>query len=349
MKGELRIPRSALSLLVVFAGGLAAQAVGFRLPNQDPDAIARGNAFAATADNPSAIYYNPAGITQLEGQNIRAGIYLVSPGVDYDSPSGAKATVNSDFKPVPQLYYTATLQELPLSFGLGVYAPNGLSLDWGENTPFRTVAQKGDLKYITINPVVAWSIRPALSIAIGPTINYSDASFERGIGLLPDDKFRVTGNGWDYGFNAGIRWQPLDKLAFGVSYRYATTIEYQGTAETTPSPPFPGPTSATSSIKFPQFVVGGISFRPTETWNLEFDLDWTDWDSVKQIPIHGTAFADTVLPLNYRSSFMYEFGVTHLFGKGFFASIGYLYSENSSPDKDFNPIIPDSDLHLGSI
>ena len=40
-----------------------ARADGFRLPNQDPEAIARGNAFTATADNPSAIYYNPAGIT----------------------------------------------------------------------------------------------------------------------------------------------------------------------------------------------------------------------------------------------------------------------------------------------
>src|SRR6266576_5722952 len=54
---------------------ISAKAVGFRLPNQDPEAIARGNAFVATADNPSAIYYNPAGITQLEGNNLRAGIY----------------------------------------------------------------------------------------------------------------------------------------------------------------------------------------------------------------------------------------------------------------------------------
>src|SRR5947207_3345244 len=45
-------------------------AVGFRMPNQDPEGIARGNAFVATADNPSAIYYNPAGITQLEGDQL---------------------------------------------------------------------------------------------------------------------------------------------------------------------------------------------------------------------------------------------------------------------------------------
>jgi hypothetical protein len=34
---------------------------GFRLPNQNPEAIARGNAFVATADNPGD-HYNPAGI-----------------------------------------------------------------------------------------------------------------------------------------------------------------------------------------------------------------------------------------------------------------------------------------------
>jgi long-subunit fatty acid transport protein len=46
---------------------------------------------------------------------------------------------------------------------------------------------------------------------------------------------------------------------------------------------------------------------------------------------------------------MYEVGATRQLGKGFFLSAGYFYSENSSPDKDFNPIIPDANLHLGSI
>src|SRR5258705_12987770 len=63
--------RLAVILLALWPG--LAGAVGYRLPNQDPEAIARGNAYVATADNPSAIYYNPAGITQLEGQSVRAG------------------------------------------------------------------------------------------------------------------------------------------------------------------------------------------------------------------------------------------------------------------------------------
>ena len=74
---------SAALAASLLAAAPASRAVGFRLPNQDPEGIARGNAFAATADNPSAIYYNPAGITQLQGQQARVGLYAISTGVDY--------------------------------------------------------------------------------------------------------------------------------------------------------------------------------------------------------------------------------------------------------------------------
>ncbi len=237
---------------------LAAHAVGYRMPNQDPEAIARGNAFVATADNPSAIYYNPAGITQLQGNNVEAGLYVVTGGYTYESPAGVKVDAKSQFVPVPQLYYAFSPENLPLSFGLGVYAPYGLSLDWGQNTPFRTVAEKGALTYLTINPVVAWKILPTLSVAAGPTINYSSADFTQGIGFVPNDTFRLQGDGWDYGFNAGGRWQPIVKLAFGINYRSTTTVDYNGTGETIIPGIFSGTTPANASIKFPQFVVGDV-------------------------------------------------------------------------------------------
>jgi long-chain fatty acid transport protein len=330
----------------------SASAVGFRLPNQDPEGIARGDAFAATADNPSAIYYNPAGITQLEGLQVRAGLYLISADTSFTSPSGAKAQTDTSVQPVPQLYGVYTLKDLPLSFGLGVYAPYGLALDWGDQNPFRTMAERGRLLYACANPVVAWRIIPSLSVAVGPTINYSQASFKQGFSQFnPNDWFHFKGDDTAFGFNAGVRWQPLPQLAFGLNYRSATTEDYHGTTETGPSAPFPyfpaTPTSA--SIHFPQYVAAGVSFRPTENWNFEFDLDWTDWDSVKQIVFKGTPLGDIPFVLNYQSSFMYEFGITRQLGKGYFASVGYLYSENSSPDQNFNPLIPDSNLQLGSI
>jgi long-chain fatty acid transport protein len=333
---------------IVLPGKL--NAVGFRLPNQDPEAIARGNAFAATADDPSAIYYNPAGITQLEGQNLRAGIYAVSAGIKYSSPNG-NATANSDLQPVPQVYYADSFTNIPISIGLGIYAPYGLGLNWGNNTPFNTIGESGKVMYLCFNPIVAWRVTKTLSIGGGPTINYSQATLDQAIPVIGGQS-QITGDGADVGFNVGILWQPHPKWSFGVNYRSATTINYKGTATQSGSPfsPFfPSSTASSAAIRYPQYIVGGISFRPTPDWNLEFDLDWTDWHSVKQINVLNTPFGNQTILLNYRSSFMYEFGVTRQLGNGWFASVGYFYSENSSPDANFNPLIPDADLQLGGI
>src|SRR5664280_3773860 len=64
-------------------------ATGFRLPDQDAFATARGEAFVATADNPSAIFYNPAGITQLDGSNVRGGIYGIYLDPSYRRPGSS--------------------------------------------------------------------------------------------------------------------------------------------------------------------------------------------------------------------------------------------------------------------
>lgn len=329
--------------------------VGFRVPNQDPEAVARANAYVATADNPSAIYYNPAGLRQLDGQNVRVGVYAVSLGIDYKK-DGQTYHGNSDLQAMPELYYAYSLPELPLTVGLGAYTPYGLGMDWGNRTPFATEAEKAQLTYLCINPVVAYSILTNLSVGVGPTLNYSYADIRQGVDLHPysatDGQFHLKGDGWAYGFNAGVQWQPHPKWSLGLNYRSVTTVRYEGPTDISPAwvtAPNPNETSANASIRFPQFVVGGVSYRPTPDWNIEFDLDWTDWDSLNQVVMNHTPVGQRVWPMNYRSSFMYELGVTRQLPKGFFASAGYFFSENSIPDQTFNPIIPDTYLHVGSI
>ena len=100
-----------ISLYSFALSGLS-HAVGFRLPNQDADGIARGNAFVATADNPSAIYYNPAGITQLEGQQLSLGLYNISTDVDYSGALG-KAETKRAVQVVPQLHFVYSPEDSP--------------------------------------------------------------------------------------------------------------------------------------------------------------------------------------------------------------------------------------------
>src|SRR5215208_5228482 len=75
--------------LLVLALGLvlptAGYALGIRLFDHDAFATARGDAFVATADNPSAIYYTPAGIPQLQGHNSRAAVNMVNVRSSYET------------------------------------------------------------------------------------------------------------------------------------------------------------------------------------------------------------------------------------------------------------------------
>jgi long-chain fatty acid transport protein len=58
--------------------------------------------------------------------------------------------------------------------------------------------------------------------------------------------------------------------------------------------------------------------------------------------------ADT-LAFNWKPSWMLDFGVTRYLGDDWRISGGYMYSENSVPDGNFNPLIPDSDRHIFSL
>ena len=345
----------ALAIALAMASAESSRAVGFLLPNQDPEAIGRGDAFAATADNPSAIYYNPAGITQLPGMQVSLGVYAISAYSSYTATNGATAHTDPFPQFVPQVYATYGLKNLPLFFGLGVYAPYGLGISWGQDPQFSSMAQKGSLTYLTANPVVAWKVNKMLSVAVGGTVNYGDASFQNTLPTAefpPGYYFKFSGQAFAPGYTAGILFQPLPRWSFGINYHSGTVMRFDGKVDQT-FPFFPTSIYSSAKIDFPQTIVGGISFRPTPKWNLEFDLNWTQWSKLSQISINPSPYESMIpgpetVTLNFKNSFIYDFGVTRQLGKGYYASVGYIYSENSSPDGNFNPLIPDADLNLGN-
>ncbi|HEV2329050.1 MAG TPA: outer membrane protein transport protein [Verrucomicrobiae bacterium] len=335
-----RMNHYALAIALTLASAESSWAVGFLLPNQDPEAIGRGDAFTATADNPSAIYYNPAGITQLKGAQVSLGLYGISARTSYASPTGATAHTDANPQFVPQVYATYSFKDLPISAGLGVYAPYGLGVNWG-NPPFSPFAQKGKLVYLTANPVAAWQICKMLSVSAGPTFNYSEATFQ----VDPGEIVHFQGSDWDPGYAFGILFQPHPMWSFGVDYRSETSMNYSGTFGVWGSR---GVTTS-AEIHFPRTVLGGISFRPTPDWNLEFDLSWTQWSKVNEVTFQNSPFGVPYsLNFDYRDSFIYDFGVTRQLGKGYYASVGYIFSQKSNPNATYNPVDPDANLHLGN-
>lgn len=331
----------AVACPIAMTGKLAA--VAFRLPNQDPVAIARGNAFTATADNPSALYYNPAGITQLDGQHLSLGLYSISAGFEFRNGMGGTAEADRAFQFVPQIYYVNSPENSRFSYGVGVFAPYGLSVDYGRNTPFPTVAIEGELAFGTVNPTIAYQVNSKLSVGLGLALNYSDISFLQSAGPFGD--FYFEGDDVSVGFNLGVLWQPVEEWSFGLNYRSGTTMNYRGRSSITAL----GSSPTATTLDYPMNIGLGVSYRPTSDWNIEVGIDWTDWDVLDVPVLAGTPVGNVPFPFNYESSFMYQLGVTRKLSKGYFLSAGYIYSENSAPDANFTPLNPDSDLHLWSV
>jgi len=356
--------RNTLRLLVLMVSGalaMKASANGFLLPDQDAFATARGEAFVATADNPSAIYYNPAGITQLEGNDVRGGVYGIYLNPSYTPTNHTHTFHSSDnLAAVPQVFYTYTPTNMPLSFGLGVYAPFGGNMSWPQNTGFRSVAIDGSLTYLTINPVVAFKVLPSLSLGGGVMVNYVNMNMEQGLSRFQrplTNFFRFSGDGWSAGYNLGLLWQPIDQISIGATFRSEATVNLKGQTEFEDEP-LPGLYPATNrnahtDFTFPWTVVCGLSYRPTPKWNIEFDADYTDWSSFGSNTIHQAnppfpLRSNIPLILNWQPSWMYEFGVTRYFDSGWHASAGFVYNENSVPNAYYTPLAADMDRYFFS-
>ncbi len=347
---------------------VSAKATGFALPDQDAFATARGEAFAATADNPSAIYYNPAGLTQLKGNTLRAGIYGLYLNPTYEPPAGGQSYENTkSWHAVPQVFYARRAEKVPLGYGIGLFAPFGLSSEWPQDTGFRTVATEGCLKYFTINPAAAYELLPNLSLGAGVTFNYAEVDLRQGLfwPAQPLDEFKFAGDGWDVGYNLGLLWKAHEKVFIGISFRSSTSVDMKGKTTVQNAAPFPPDSpmiapfrvvqAASAEFPCPLKAIFGISYRPTPQWNFEFNADYTDWSqlgtiTVKQAgPIPEILPQDVPLVLNWRASWYYEFGGTRYFDNGWTVSAGYILNENSVPDAHYTPLVADLTRHFFSV
>jgi long-chain fatty acid transport protein len=335
----------SLASALTIAGTLACPhsifALGDLLPDQDAFATARGNAFVATADDNAAVFYNPAGITQLEGTRFSVGAYAIAYDSQYHSSTAGTVNGKTLLAALPQVFSS---MQLPygFTFGMGTYSPYGLRMEWPAGSSQALFGEEGEIDYVTLNPVLAYKICPTLSIAAGPTLAYSEADFKLNPGFI--DHFR--GRDTAAGFDAGILWHPLQQHSFGLKYNSATDMNYNGHATV---PPGPGSAAATANFHFPQTVSMGYSFRPTTNWNLEADADWSDWTGFKSVSIDPPSTFGQTFNFDWHPSWIFNFGATRYFGHNWRLSAGYMYVMNTIPDNTFNPVVPDSDRHIFSV
>lgn len=353
------IKKSLITMLIGLPSSVLGN--GFRLVSQDAFAAARGEAFVATADNASAVHYNPAGLTQLDGQNIRSGLYGLHFEPTFQAPAGAPNVgktyrIENQDAVAPQLYYAYGFQSVPVTLGIGVYSPNGASVTWPQDTGFRSVAIEGELTYLRVNPVVAVEIFPGFSLAGGVMVDYGDIGLEQG--LLRTETpftngFRFEGDDISVGYNLGLLWKINQQWSFGATYRSAVTLGFEGETEVEQQPVISRTTvPAEAEFEFPYTAVFGLSYRPTPKWNIEVNADFSNWSALDTVMIRQKevppfpVLQNIPVNLSFEDSWMYKVGATRYFDDGWYASAGYLFNQNSVSSEFYSPTVADLDRHF---
>lgn len=333
-------------------------ASGFYLYNQDIKAQAQASAFTAQADNPSAVYYNPAGMSQLDGTQVSANGRFVRLETEYESTLGATEDMQAEWAVVPAAYITSDLATEKWTFGLGLFAPFGLSTSWSDTGLFKYIATDTAFNMVDINPSVAYQLLPELSVGLGVDYyNVYSYTSELKQNLLiadADVELDVDGDGW--GFNLGALWKPHEQHSFGLTYRSRVDIEFSGdfTVDNIPiilGLPASISSNVTADLTLPSIVSGGYAFRPTDKLKLEADIYWVEWSTLDKVEIinDDTGILLSSTDKNWEDTWVFAIGGEYYLKEDLALRAGYFFAENAIPEGTFDPVVPDNDLHAFSV
>jgi long-chain fatty acid transport protein len=336
--------------VAIVAGLLAAQtgawALGFRNPDQGARATGQGEAFAAQADDASAIYYNPAGLTQVKGTQFTSGSYFSFPNVNFHLDGGGSVEASEKMVMLPHAYVATDLGTERWRFGLGVNVPFGNKVNYGLTSPFQYLVTRGEMAVFNISPSVAYRFNDQLSLGVGLNIYAGSTKVQQN---SPMGLFQFDGSGVGVGGTIGLLWKPSDQHSVGLVYRTPFRVTFEGDAVVDFGQGVIGG-DAKVTLPFPQTVTVGYAFRPTPKLKLEADIEWTDWSTLNTVALVAPSLPFPVPPtsFNWRSSFFYEFGAEYRCNDQWTVRGGYIFSENTVPDSPPNPTVPDSDRHVFS-
>lgn len=280
MVNRIILSSLSFSLLVCYSN---IQAAGFAIIENSASGM--GNAFAGAAavgEDASTIWFNPAGMSRLGNKaSISQSGHLIIPSAKFTdkgssvnpvltggNTDAAVATLtgpndNADNVAfVPNLYYVKPLNDR-MHIGVGVNAPFGLEVSYGDDWIGRYIATTSEMKTININPSISWKANDRLALGAGISLQYAEvtlgsaidsaaacrsaASAANSSALLgqcltvfpkvgqsaTDSSAEIEGDNIAYGLNIGLLFNPTNKTRIGASYRSKISHTLEGKANFT--------------------------------------------------------------------------------------------------------------------
>jgi long-chain fatty acid transport protein len=350
-----------------------AHASGFALIEQNASGL--GNAYAgqaASAQDASTIYFNPAGLTQVAGRQVVLVGNVITPSAKFSDNASHNAMLQTSTGGnggdaggsalVPNFYYAMDWRP-DIKFGLSVGAPFGLKTEYDPTWIGRFQAVTSDLKTININPTLAYKLSDRLSVGVGldfmqikaelsSMTNYSAGIYQATGGAMTVPNLSglgtVKGDDWGYGANFGLLYQPEANTRVGFSYRSEVSCTLEGSARFANRPPAlaaglpDGP--VTAEVSLPASASLSLFKALSPQVDLLADLSWTGWSSFQDLTIkrtNGATLSKTIE--NWGDTRRYSLGINYRQNDRLTWRAGVAYDESPVPNANRTPRIPDQD------
>lgn len=277
--------------------------IPFSFSSPGARSLGMAGAFLGLADDATAAYTNPAGLTQLvqteislEGRHtsystpyIDGGATTVNPfstaGLNISEQDSSNSNLSYLSVVIPRDRWAFAFYRHELArFETDFTTLNGADIGEFRLFPFRSTA---DLKIVSIGASAAFKANDNVSLGFG--ITHYDFNFDTLTGRVDDiDPTNVfltsiqaqNGDDSGYGFNLGARFKLSDQFSLGATYRKAPKFKYTafnallGDEDGNPLPT-PDIVAYSENVRFdiPDIYGIGLSWRPTDALVVNFDLD----------------------------------------------------------------------------
>ena len=337
---------------------------GFSLNTGSARGNVLGAGLVASADDASAVFFNPAGITQLKGTQMQIGLTAITPSYTVETaggPAGSYGSQTNWFWP-PHAYLTYQINDKWYA-GLGEFSRFGLGTEFQNGWPGRYNSYRAVIQEFEINPNVAYKVNDKLSLAAGLVGSYFKVTLQRALPYPPTDiDFKVEGDSWGWGWDVALQYKPTDWMQFGIVYRSKIEQNVKGnvavsrTLATTAGLGINvANMSGSADLTLPDTIFTGLNFNITKTWSVGGGVYWYGWQYYDKLqlnfgaPFGAPASSTSVSPKNWANVARYLVGTEWKVTPNWDLRLGYAYDTAPEPNNTLDYILPDNDRHLLSI
>lgn len=331
-----------------------AQAAGFYIQEQSVKGL--GYAFAGSAtsiNDASTIYYNPAGMTRLDGAQMNGAAHALVANADLNddgssnalgAPIGENPGNPYDTAVIPNLYAATPILEGTAWIGLGISAPFGLANDYGETWFGRFDSTETELTTIDFQPSVAFKATEWLSLGLGINVQYADAELKAVTRDVQEGISTLKGNDISFGYTLGAQASLCDGWDFGVNYRSGVSHKLDGTISLVGTAANDFDTSGTAKLGLPDIATFGVGHDATEDLRLMAQATWFGWNNFQDITaVDDAGNVRSQVVQNYQATWAFSIGAEYDLNEEWTLRGGYQFDQTPTTDLYRSSRTPDGD------